>query len=540
MSTPNLRVVRQARALTAAVTAAVSPVTDTSRIFSATTGHSARWQDDAWRYRKTVGELGYFVRWRSNACAQVRLVASAIDPDTGLPTGSIDPDDLAGREVVNLTRQVAGGPLGQKHLIKRAVACLTVAGELHICILQRPEGERWFAVSDKQIRKSSKYVDLPGGGRGPTVTITLPDGTLHDFTPVEDAMFRVWLEDDDDPTLATSPVQGVLDVCAEIERATKKIRNADRSRLLNNGLLMVPSEASLPETQTAAGDTGTRRVAASLQKMLVQAAEVADRDDNSMASVLPIVGAAPGEHLGKIVHVEFAKEATTTAIDIRNDAIARLARGIDMTPERLLGMGANSNHWSARFLDDDDVKSHIAPVMEVLCNAIYQAVFVPILTTTGVDTDAYTLWYDTSRLTADPDITDEAKDAHTAGAIRSKAFVAHLGLPESDLYDWSTADGLAEWARDRISTNPALIHTLGALVPELAPHLDKLAPPPPPQLDNNTDNTDKTPPEADEDEPDTENNEPPEPGQQAASARLSTVIDRTRRHPQRPDVHRGR
>lgn len=528
MSTPNLRVVRQARALTAAVTAAVSPVTDTSRIFSATTGHSARWQDDAWRYRKTVGELGYFVRWRSNACAQVRLVASAIDPDTGLPTGSIDPDDLAGREVVNLTRQVAGGPLGQKHLIKRAVACLTVAGELHICILQRPEGERWFAVSDKQIRKSSKYVDLPGGGRGPTVTITLPDGTLHDFTPVEDAMFRVWLEDDDDPTLATSPVQGVLDVCAEIERATKKIRNADRSRLLNNGLLMVPSEASLPETQTAAGDTGTRRVAASLQKMLVQAAEVADRDDNSMASVLPIVGAAPGEHLGKIVHVEFAKEATTTAIDIRNDAIARLARGIDMTPERLLGMGANSNHWSARFLDDDDVKSHIAPVMEVLCNAIYQAVFVPILTTTGVDTDAYTLWYDTSRLTADPDITDEAKDAHTAGAIRSKAFVAHLGLPESDLYDWSTADGLAEWARDRISTNPALIHTLGALVPELAPHLDKLTPPepgtaPPPNTG--------TPLEADEDEPGTENNTPPQPG---PAANLS------RTHPNRPDVRRTR
>lgn len=544
VSTPNLRVVRKPRALTASVTAAVSPVTDTSRIFSAQTRKAARWQEDAWRYRKIIGELGYFVRWRSNACAQVRLVASEIDPDTGLPTGSVDPKDKMGQEVVNLTKQVAGGPLGQKHLIKRSAACLTVVGELHICILQRPEGERWFAVNDKQIKKSDKYVDQPDGTRGATVRITLPDGAKHDYEPTKDAMFRVWFEDDDDPTQATSPVQGVLDSCAEIERATKKIRNADRSRLLNNGLLMVPSEASLPEVQTGNGDqqTGTRRVAASLQKMLVQAAEVSDRDDNSMANVLPIVGAAPGEHLGKIIHVEFSKEASKTAIDIRNDSIARLAMGIDMTPERLLGMGKNSNHWSARFLDDDDVKSHVEPVMEVLCQAIYEAVFVPILEKIdGFDTSKYTLWFDSSRLTADPDITDEAKDAHASHTIKSSAYVAHLGLPEDSLYDWTTPAGISEWARDRISEDPNLIRTLGHLVPELAPYMDKLAPPPPPQLDETADqDAEKTPPEADEDEPDTENTPPPEPAQQAASARLSDRLAEARRHPTRADVDRGR
>lgn len=521
MSIPNLRVVRKPRTLTASVTAAVSPITDTSRIFSATTRKTARWQEEAWRYRNTIGELGYFVRWRSNACAQVRLVASAIDPDTGLPTGSIPAEDRHGQEVVNLTRQIAGGPLGQKALIRRAAACLTVPGELHICILQRPEGERWYAVSEKQIKKANRYADLPEGGRGPTVTIILPDGQEHDFQPTTDAMFRVWNEDDEDPTQPTSPVRSVLDSCAEIERTTQKIRNADRSRLLNNGLLMVPSEASLPEAEIS--DPQNRRVAASLQRMLVQAAEVSDRDQDTMANVLPIVGAAPGEHLGKIVHVEFSKEASKTAVDIRNDAIARLAMGIDMTPERLLGMGKNSNHWSARFLDDDDVKSHITPVMETLCQAIYQAVFVPILNTIdGFDTDQYTLWFDVSRLTADPDVTDEAKDAHAAHAISSKALVAHLGLPEHSLYDWGTPEGLAEWARDRISENPTLIGSLGHLVPELEPHLQKLIPPQP----DHTQGADKTPPEADEDEPGTENNTP---RQQATLTR-----------PQRPDVHRGR
>lgn len=452
--------------MTAALTAAYSPVTDTGGLFGVAASPRTTWQDEAWRFTKVIGELGYFVRWRANSCAQVRLVASEIDEDTGIPTGSVDPDNAEGQQVVNLVKQIAGGPLGQKRLVKRAAACLTVAGELYICILQRPDGERWYAVSKREIRQSDRYVDMPNGGRAATVAIQLPDGEWHDYDPNTDAMFRVWNEAFDNATEADSPVRACLESLGEIERATKKIRNADRSRLINNGLLMVPSEASLPDSIDSSN--GPRRVAASLQRMLLQAAEVSDRDENSMASVLPIVGAAPGEQLGKIAHIEFSKDTTKTAVDIRNDAIARVAMGLDMTPERLLGMGSNSNHWSAYLLADDDVRNHINPVMEVICQAIYDATFVQILEAQGIDPAKYTLWFDSSRLTADPDLVDEAKDAYAAKTIRSAALVEHLGLPESSQYDWTTDEGLAEWARDRISDDPAKIQLLAPLVPELA------------------------------------------------------------------------
>lgn len=516
MTTPQLRVVRRSRApLTASITAAVAQVTDTAKIFGTSTGQRVTWQDEAWRFTKVIGELGYFVRWRSNACAQVRLIASEVDADTGIPTGSIDPDDADGQLVVELVKQIAGGPLGQKRLIKRAAACLTVPGELWICILQRPDGERWYAVSKREIRQSDKYVELPTGGRGPTVAIQLPDGQTHDYSPTEDAMFRVWNESFDDATEPDSPVRAVLDPLAEIERATKKIRNADRSRLLNNGLLMVPSEASLPDTMDTATNPATRRVAASLQRMLVQAAEVSDRDESSMAAVLPIVGAAPGEHLGKIAHIEFSKEATKTAVEIRTDAISRLAMGLDMTPERLLGMGSNSNHWSAYLLADDDVKNHVNPVMEVLCQAIYDATMVQILTANGIDPNRYTLWFDSSRLTADPDLTDEAKDAYAKRAITARALVTHLGLPEDALYDWTTVEGLAEWARDRISEDPNLIGTLAAMVPELDGY--DFSPPPNPfdQQDEPQDQTDQPDEQPGQQEPDTENDQPTEPAYSA-------------------------
>ena len=452
------------------MTAASAPVTDPTKIFTSTTTQLIPWQDEAWRYVRCIGELGYFVRWRSNACGQVRLVASEIDEDTGEPTGSVDPDNTEGQKVVDLVKKIAGGPLGQKQLIKKAAACLTVPGELWICILQRPKGEQWFAVSKKEMGQSQKMVDLPGGGVGPTIAIKLPDGTKHDYDPDNDAMFRVWNESFEDGSQADSPVRAVLDSLGEIERATKKIRNADRSRLLNNGLLMVPSEASLPDSveTNGTGPSVTRRVAATLQKMLRHAAEVATSDENSMASVLPIVGAAPGEHLGKIVHIEFAKEATKVAVEIRNDAIARVAMGLDMSPERLLGMGSNSNHWSAYLLADEDVRLHINPVLEVLVQAIYESVFVQLLESQNIDPAKYTLWFDSSQLTKDPDVTDESKDAYGSGVITSESHVRNLGLPEDSLYDFTTEEGIALWAKDRVSAKPELLPLLGQMIPEFS------------------------------------------------------------------------
>lgn len=439
-------------------------------MFTSSVGRSAEWQNDAWRFSHIIGELGYFVRWRSNACAQVRLVASEVDPDTGLPTGSVDPEDPEGQQFVELVKQIAGGPLGQKRLIKRAAACLTVPGEMWICILQRDSGEEWFAISKKQITTSTKP--------GCDTAIKLPNGEVHDFIKGKDAMFRVWNEDPEDPCLADSPVRACLDPLGEIERQTRKIKNADNSRMLNAGILMVPSEASLPDTQApkAADQPGAttptpaqqRRVAGSLQRMIVQAAEHSNRDENAMAALVPIVVAAPGDHLGKVSHIEFSKEASKTAVEIRDNAIGRVAMGLDMTKERLLGLGENSNHWSAYLLADEDVKLHVAPVMEVLCQAIYTCTLANMLKNLGIDTTKYVLWFDTSQLTKDPDLTDEAKDAYGHGVTKSASYVKTLGLPADDMYDLTTEDGRAEWAWDRVSDDPNLLPLLGQMIPALA------------------------------------------------------------------------
>lgn len=453
-----------------ALTAASAPVTDPAQIFQASAvGRRDNWQNEAWQMYRAVGELRYYVGWRANSCSRARFVASEIDPDTGEPTGSIAEDNREGQKVAELVRKIAGGRLGQAQLIKRTAEVLTVPGELWIAILMRTEGtgvrqrlvDKWYAVTRKEIEQ---------GTRSNSVTIKLPDGTKHQFSPENgDGMFRVWNPDAEDASQPASPVQACLDPLREIVRTTKKIANADTSRLLNNGILFVPSEASLPDPQAPAsadkpGDppaqpqTG-RRVAATLQQMIVKVAETAAKDEASMAALVPIVAAAPGDHLAKINHLEFGKDVTKVAIETRNDAIARLALGLDMSPERLLGL-STGNHWSAFKIGDDDVQLHIKPVLEIVCHAIYDSVLRGMLEDIGIDPDKYTLWYDTSELTADPDLTDEAKDAHEKGAITSEALVRMYGLPDDAMYDFTSLEGWKRWAQDKVSLDPTLLREL--------------------------------------------------------------------------------
>lgn len=481
-----------------ALTAASVPVTDPAQVFRAgSTGRRDNWQDEAWQMYRAVGELGFFVRWRASSCSRVRFVASEIDPDTGLPTGSIDPDNAEGMRVAELVREIAGGPLGQAKLIRRSAELLTVPGEHWIVVLVKPDAGwadgsqlvvRWFAVSRKEIEK---------GARRNSVTIKLPDGSKHDFRPERgDGMFRVWNQDAEDASEPDSQIRGCLDPLREIVRTTKKIRNADNSRLLNNGLLFVPSEASLPDSQApvsadkpATSPTPPARrpgVAESLQQMIVRVGEVASKDPDSMAGLVPVVVAAPGEHLSKIHHQEIGKDVTDTALKTRTEAIARLAMGLDMDPARLLGLGSNSNHWSAWLLSDEDVQLHVSPVMETICQAIYDSVLRNVLAAMGIDPDKYVLWYDASGLTADPDKTDEAKDAHERGAITSEALVRQYGLPDDALYDFESLDGWKQWAQDRVSQDPTLLPMLLPLLDSSVQAIDFPAPPQPalPPADN--------------------------------------------------------
>lgn len=513
----SLRIVRRPKAgsARAALTAASQVIDDPSTAFKtpiATAGSQRGWQTEAWELL-CVGELRYYVSWRSNTCGRVELIASEIGDD-GLPTGGISEDDPQGKRVQEMVAAIAAGRLGQIQLVKRSVEHLTVPGETWIVILQLPSGPKngdgtligtWLAVSRDEIKRGAT------GG----VTIDLPDGTKYDFNTSTDKMFRIWNPDPRKASAADSPVRGCLDPLREIVRTTRKIRNADNSRLIGNGILGIPSEASLPPVQApvSAGKPGDPPpepepqqvpVSQQVQKMIVDVAVEAMKNEDSMAGLVPIVVAAPGEHLQKITHVKFDDEVTQVAIQTRNDAIARLAMGLDVSPERLLGLGNNSNHWTAWAVGDEDVQIHIAPVMQTICQAITAAVLADMMRAEGIDPNKYTLWYDASKLTVDPDKTEEAQNAWEGGTIKAEAYLKYQGLAVDDGYDLTSLDGWQLWAQDQVSRNPELIVTLAPLITQVK----GINFPTPPAIDNQPHGDPPVEEPAPQSEPNTEGDSP--------------------------------
>lgn len=457
--------------------AASQPIDNPAKAFRKAMGTSPRedWQEDAWKAYDAVGELRYYVGWRASSASRVRLVASELDDETGLPTGGIDEENTEGQRVQEIVSTIAGGPLGQAQLLRRVVEQLSVPGETWVAILFTATAQvdangvvvpEWLALTPQEVKASERKT-----------IIELPNGEKHEYLDGVDGMFRVWNPRARRAKEPDSPVRANLDSLREIVRTTKTISNASKSRLIGNGVVFVPQEMSLPSLNApiAADKPGIPAppilgspAVQQLQELLFQVAQTAYDDEDSMAALIPMFASAPGELIKNVTHLKFDNQVTEVAIKTRNDAIARLAMGLDVSPERLLGLGSNSNHWSAWQIGDEDVRLHILPPVELLCQAITDQVLRKVLIREGIDPAKYVVWHDASQLTIDPDKTDEAKFAFEQGTITGEALVKMLGLADDSLYDFTTMDGWAQWARDRVGFNPDLIDKLAVLIPELA------------------------------------------------------------------------
>lgn len=493
MAPSSLRVVRRPKGSQPrrALTAASQPV-DLGKTASARTPFGqvgrADWQNEAWDFIDAVGELAFVVGWIAASVSRVRLIASEVDPHTGLPTGELAEDadgNLTAEQqrVAEIVKAIAGGPLGQSQFQKRVAECLYVPGEHWVAILDRgekfPDGtpmQSWFAITRDEWKKRA----------GDEIEIELPDGEKHIYVKGRDRFFRVW---NPRPRRAKEPdssVRAVLDPLREIVRTTKKIKVADKSRLIGNGVVFLPAEMSLPAAQSPVAENQPGApmpvvqgvpAADQLANLIYQQAVAAVEDEDSQAAVVPLLATVPGEHLGKIFHLKIGDEVTEIELKKRNDAIARLAMGLKISPERLLGL-SQGNHWSAWYIGDEDVQTHIKPIIETLVAAITREVITVVLTREGIDASKYCLWYDASGLTADPDLSDEATQARDRGAITNEAYRKMLGMPDDAGYDLTTLEGAQMWAREAITQDPALITTLAPLLSGELAAIEWPTPPP--------------------------------------------------------------
>lgn len=450
---------------TNALTAAATQI-QLDKTFRSTTNRGGKWQTEAWHYYDSVGELQYFADWLASAVSRVRITAYTIDPETG------EPDEPAENQRVNrIAQEIGNDAAARARLLYRLAIYLTIPGEGYLALIVTDQDggndtlpvsgnvqQQWLALSADEITASTNG----------DVTIDMPDGSAHEYDPARDMLIRIWNQHPQKARDATSPVRAALGALREVERATTRIDNASRSRMAGNGVMFLPQEMNLPGMQPAADDPDDppaprKSRAEDLQDLLFEVATTATRDPDSLAAFLPVMATVPGDQINAVKHLRFDDDVSGTSLTTRDSAIRRLAMSLNISPERLLGLGG-STHWNAASIDRNDIRVHVAPVVETICAALTDKVLRPILQREGITADNYAVWYDPSPLTQDPDKTQQAIDAFDRGALTAEALLEHLGFTEADGYDLTGIDGWQQWARDQAAANPQLVPMLAPLL----------------------------------------------------------------------------
>jgi len=377
------------------------------------------WQSEAWRMYHIIGEFRYSCDFVGSMLSKAGLFATV---------------KKAGKR-----KQVKTGPAveimeglfidddGRTEMLRQIGIHMSVAGELYVVSYANPDpygdnDDVWEIATPAQLNK----VD---GGKWRV------NNKVLEADPEDVLVIRVWRPDPEKPWQAISPAQAVLPILGEIYGLTQHVAAQVDSRLAGAGILLVPSEMTFPAPPPVEGaEQRVANDAEDLMRVLADAmqASIANREDAS--ALVPIVIKAPAEAIAAIKHLTFWTELDEHAIDLRNEAIRRLALGMDIPPEVLQGL-SESNHWSAWAADESTIKAHAEPLLKLVTSALATGYLRPLLSDEGIALDAlrtFSIGADTSEMRLRPNRSKEAMELYDRGELNGASLRRETGFDEED------------------------------------------------------------------------------------------------------------
>lgn len=393
----------------------------------------AEWQTQGWYFYDTIGEFRYGVSWRANACSRARLTVTEPGPD-----GS-DVQVTEGPEVEALNA-LFGGDAGQSEMLGAVSLHLDVPGETYIVgeveavpdpiTGEQVEVDRWAIYSNEELTKPSKNAPWE---------IDRGDGRKRRLNPDTSVVIRLWKPHPRKWVEANSATRAVLPVLRELENLTQAVGAALDSRLAGAGVFVVPSEATFggPPTDPAslsAASPDAMPDDAFLVK-LTEAMMTSMADRTSAARVVPIVLRVPGAFLKGVQHITFSTPLDERSMELRTECIRRLALGIDLPPEVLLGL-SDSNHWSAWQIEESALKVHVEPHLETITAGLTERWLQPAVQALGATVNPNRrINYNVDDLRMRPDRSAQAIDLFDRIELSGEALLRETGFDSGDAPD---------------------------------------------------------------------------------------------------------
>lgn len=404
----------------------------------------------AWYYWAKIPELSYVARYVSNALSVATLYVGIADENLGGPPVRLAEDHPASQ----LLKDFAGGYAGQKDLLDRLGLHLTVAGDSVLIGPKHGSGaleqpfDRWRVYSSEEVysRQGKIYVRMPGNAR----EVPIPDGAMA---------VRIWREH---PVLrwnADSPVKRSFEVLKELNMLNQHILASGSSRLVGAGLLLIPEEFDLPGSDVETEGTEVDQFVA----LLIEVASQAKKNPESAAARIPLISRGPAEYIDKWKHLDFATEFSNMVPELRQGAIRRLALGMDVPPEILLG-SEQSNSWSAWQTDESTLRVHLIPLLQLICASLTEGWLRPMLEELPMseaqqaEIEHIVIHFDVSNLKIHQDVSGDAQALYDRFELDSDGLRIALG------YGADKAPSDKELARQ------ILLHIIKGDNPQMVPY----------------------------------------------------------------------
>jgi hypothetical protein len=369
------------------------------------------WQDAAWHFYNTIGEYAYAVNWVGNLLSRAKLYATRDDGNGPERLPSNDPAS-GYLDALFLDSQ------GKATALQQIGVHYTVAGEAYIVGTEDTDGDHWDIVASTRIRRENDRWMVDGHA-----------------LPADALVIRIWRPHPVEKGCATSPSRAALPILSEIERLTMHVAAQVDSRLVSAGIVFLPNEMTFAvidedgNTITGSSDLFVQ----TLQDVASRA--IANRD--SASALVPIVISADGESLDKPNHMKFWSDLDAQAIELRTEAIRRLALSMDMPPEILTGQG-DTNHWSAWSIDESAIKSHTEPLLARIADDLAIGYLRGMLTDDGMDPEearAYGIGVDTTEMRLRPNRSQEALELWDRGVLNAQTLVEETGFKAENIQD---------------------------------------------------------------------------------------------------------
>ena len=422
-------------------------------------GRDQHWQKTAYQMYDDVGEFRYACDWVGSMMSKATLFASRKEGGVIMP--------ITEGPAADYIEALFNDDDGKAEMLRLIGVHMTIAGECYLVGYDNPDpfGDEdyvWHVVAPTRI-----------GRRGGNTGNWQINNEVIDVEPDDVLVIRLWRAHPDDGRLAVAPSKALLPVLGEILRLTQHVAAQVDSRLAGAGILLMPNEMTFPPPPENAEEGKViqhhSNDAESLMNVITEAMSASINDRASASALVPIVITAPSDAIDAIKHLTFWSELDRQAIELRTEAIRRLALGMDMPPEVLQG-NADTNHWASWQADESAIKAHTEPLLKIITSAISQGYLRPLLKDSGVGWEqlrAYSVGADTSEMRLRPNRSKEALELFDRGIVSEKTLRRETGFAEEDAM---SPKERGEWLKNKVasgSTTPELVESalrsLGAL-----------------------------------------------------------------------------